>query len=53
MSDHAYYEELEAKVTVEKCKVCGGPVLITINRGSGVCSENCRKVDRGEATVEK
>lgn len=29
----------------EMCRVCKGPVLIIINRGTGLCCENCRKAD--------
>lgn len=27
------------------CRVCGESIRVMINRGSGVCSENCRKID--------
>ena len=27
----------------DKCSVCGKPTKVAIFRGTGVCSENCRK----------
>ena len=33
-----------------KCQVCGAEIRMTIMKGSGVCSENCRKIRDGEIT---
>lgn len=27
-----------------KCQICGNEIRIAIMKGSGVCSENCRKI---------
>ncbi len=35
------------------CTVCGGPILVTIFRGSGVCSEICRKKRDGDDHFNK
>lgn len=29
------------------CEVCGKPITIQINKGTGVCSENCKKIRDG------
>ena len=31
------------RLTAETCTVCGHPVRVSINRGSGFCGELCRK----------
>ena len=33
------------KKVKELCKVCGGTVDIIINKGTGICSERCKKMD--------
>ena len=37
----------------EKCKVCGLKVKIAIFKGTGLCSDLCRKVDKGDMTKEE
>ena len=32
----------------EKCKNCNNPVLVAIFKGTGWCSDDCRKVIQGE-----
>lgn len=34
------------------CVVCGDEVLVAIQRGSGICSDICAKVHRGEIAAE-
>jgi len=33
------------RINKELCKVCGGTVDIIINKGTGICSERCKKMD--------
>jgi endogenous inhibitor of DNA gyrase (YacG/DUF329 family) len=49
------FEEIEDRNAhkVEHCAVCGKPVLMMIFRGSGLCSENCRKIRAGEPVEEE
>lgn len=41
----------QAPTVAERCGVCGRPVLVAINRGSGVCSEDCRKARAAEVKI--
>ena len=37
----------------EKCRVDGRPVLVAIFRGTGLCCENCRKVEERRREEEE
>ncbi len=38
-------------MTDEICDNCKSPILVTIFKGTGVCSVNCEKKLKGEATI--
>jgi hypothetical protein len=39
-------------VNEDVCRVCGIPIKIMVNRGTGICSENCRKkAQRADAVL--
>jgi hypothetical protein len=35
----------------ETCGVCGAEIKMMVRRGTGICSENCEKKQRGEETT--
>jgi hypothetical protein len=36
-----------------KCRMCGRPIHILINQGTGICCEMCRKIETGELSAEQ
>jgi hypothetical protein len=37
-----------SEVHPNTCKICGGPIQIIVRRMTGICSELCEKIERGE-----
>ena len=48
-----YLLENEGKTMSEKCSNCGKEVNIAIFKGTGLCSENCRKEMLGEESIPR
>jgi hypothetical protein len=37
----------------EECTICTKPVQVQIMKGTGICSEKCRKIRDGEANPDR
>ncbi len=44
--------QTETKVT-EVCRVCGSDVEVMCFRGTGICSTNCEKFEKGEKLAKQ
>lgn len=36
----------------DTCEVCGRNIVVAINKGTGICSEWCRKIKNGEMSTD-
>lgn len=46
-------ESVLGVMEIETCRVCGKPVTVQINKGTGICSETCKKAGNMAEPVAK